>query len=290
VVLVLIGLAILALEHTRKKVPLPPTHSGAVAPALHLKLPERKAPVQARASSATVSPAKKQLLAQTARPAAPGSVAIIIDDMGSNLQEARTLISIKLPVTFSIIPSLAQAKGVAEAAHSAGTEVMVHMPMEPQGYPKQRMEQVGLLVSMENPEIEQRVRGYFTAVPFAVGANNHMGSRFTEDAEKMETVLKVLKERGVFFVDSRTSSASVGYQTARALGLKCAARQVFLDNVQEEGAIRKQLAQAAAVARKKGSAIAICHPHPSTLRVLKSMMPELARDGIIFVPASKLVG
>jgi uncharacterized protein len=161
--------------------------------------------------------------------------------------------------------------------------------MEPQGYPKQPMEKIGLLVSMEDGEIEKRVNGYFGFVPFAAGANNHMGSRFTENAEKMEVVLKVLKGKGMFFVDSRTSPASAGYRTAHALGLKCGARQVFLDNVQDEAAIGKQLAQAAAIARKKGSAIAICHPHPSTIRALKAMMPKLAREGITFVHASRIV-
>jgi hypothetical protein len=165
---------------------------------------------------------------------------------------------------------------------------MVHMPMEPEGYPRQPMEKIGLLVSMAEPDIVERVNGYFRAVPFAVGANNHMGSRFTQSAEKMDVVLKVLQGKGVFFVDSRTSPASVGYQRARALGLRCGTRQVFLDNVQDEALIGKQLAQLAAIARKKGSAIAICHPHPATIRALKALLPQLAKEGITFVHASAL--
>ena len=89
-------------------------------------------------------------------------------------------------------------------------------------------------------------------------------------------------------MDSRTSPASVGYKTARAMGLRCGTRQVFLDNVQDEAAIGKQLAEVAAIARKKGAAIAICHPHPSTLRALKAYMPELVKSGITFVYASAL--
>ena len=208
--------------------------------------------------------------------------------MGSSLKEVNALLAMKLPLTFSVIPSLAHAREVAEAAHGAGAEVMIHMPMEPEGYPRQPMEKIGLLVAMADPEIVQRVNGYFRAVPFAVGANNHMGSRFTQSAEKMEVVLKVLQEKGMFFVDSKTSPASVGYQRARALGLKCAARQVFLDNVQDEALIGKQLDQVAAIARKRGSAIAICHPHPATIRALQAMMPQLAKDGITFVHASAL--
>jgi len=286
-VAVLIAAAFFLLEHFRRSAP-PAKVVTAAAPATpHLRLPARPA-VQPQLSSAS-APAVKPHPVAAPRPKGPGQVAIIIDDMGTNLQELQALLSIKLPLTFSVIPSLAHAKGVAEAAHGAGAEVMVHMPMEPEGYPKQPMEKIGLLVAMENPEIAERVNGYFRSVPFAAGANNHMGSRFTQNAEKMGVVLKVLKGKGVFFVDSKTSPASVGYQTARALGLRCGARQVFLDNVQDEAAIGKQLAQVAAIARKKGAAIAICHPHPATIRALKARMPELARSGITFVSASDIV-
>jgi len=292
VVVALIVLAFFLLEHFRKSAPpAQPVKPAATVTGAeqtpHLKLPERPA-LQQKISSASVPVAKPHVAAAT-RPKGPGQVAIIIDDMGSSMQELQALLSIKLPLTFSVIPSLAHAKGVAEGAHRAGCEVMVHMPMEPEGYPKQRLEKIGLLLNMEAPEIQERVVGYFRSVPFAVGANNHMGSRFTQNAEKMTVVLKVLKGKGVFFVDSKTSPASVGYQTARALGLQCATRQVFLDNVQDEAAIGRQLAEVAAIARKKGAAIAICHPHPATIRALQSAMPELARSGITFVYASRIV-
>jgi uncharacterized protein len=282
--------AFFLLEHIRNPT-APPTEKEKVetksSPTPRQRIPQRTAALQQKVSTAAL-PAVKPPVHAITHPKGHGQVAIIIDDMGASMHEAQSLISIKLPLTFSVIPSLAHAKGVAEAAHGAGAQVMVHMPMEPEGYPKQRLEQIGLLLTMEAPEIEERVNGYFQSVPFAVGANNHMGSRFTQDAEKMNVVLKVLKGKGMFFVDSKTSPASVGYQTARALGLKCASRQVFLDNVQDEAAIGKQLEQAIAIARKKGAAIAICHPHPSTIRALQSLMPELARSGITFVHASDL--
>jgi polysaccharide deacetylase 2 family uncharacterized protein YibQ len=287
----LIALSFFLLERFRSSAPPAKVVTG-VAPAPRLRLPPHvvpphAAPTQQKLSSVS-APAVKPHPVTTPKPKGTGEVAIIIDDMGSSMQELRALLSIKLPLTFSVIPSLAHAKGVAEAAHGAGAEVMVHMPMEPDGYPKQRLEKIGVLLNMEDPEIVERVNGYFRSVPFAVGANNHMGSRFTQDADKMEVVLKVLKGKGVFFVDSKTSPASVGYRTARALGLRCGVRQVFLDNVQDEALIGKQLAQVAAIARKRGAAIAICHPHPATIRALKAMMPELARSGIVFVHASAL--
>jgi len=290
-VLVLVALLIAScfylLEHTRRSAPPAPAPRAAL-PSAYLKIPPRPAPHHARLSSAAL-PVPKAHVAVVPHAVGPGSVALIIDDMGASLKEVNELLSIGLPLTFSVIPSLTHAKGVAQAAHGAGAEVMIHLPMEPEGYPRQPLEKAGLLLSMADPEITERVNGYFGLVPFAVGANNHMGSRFTQSAEKMDVVLKVLQGKGVYFVDSKTSPASVGYARARALGLRCGSRQVFLDNVQDEVLIGKQLAQVAAIARKKGSAIAICHPHPATIRALKAMLPQLARDGITFVHVSKLV-
>lgn len=233
------------------------------------------------------SPGKK-----TAAPVArhlSGSVAVIVDDMGSSLKEARELLAINMPITFSIIPGLPRVKSVAAAAKSAGREVMVHIPMEPQGYPQQRLELNGLLVSQSEDEITSRTVALLNAVPGAVGANNHMGSRFTEQEEKMLPVLKVLKERGLFFIDSRTSPGSTGYAAAERLGIKAATRNVFLDNQQDVAAIKKQLYAAAEMARKNGGVIAICHPHKATIAALKEAMPELGTAGIKFVSARELV-
>lgn len=218
-----------------------------------------------------------------------GSMAIIVDDMGSSLQEARKLLAIQIPLTFSIIPGLPKASAVAEAARSAGAKVMVHLPMEPQGYPRQRLEENGLLVRYSVDEITARTEALLAAVPDAVGANNHMGSRFTEVEEKMLPVLKVLKAKGLYFIDSRTSPRSVGFALAEREGVKTATRNVFLDNEQDVAAIRRQLLAAAEMARRKGSVIAICHPHPSSIQALQEAMPELQNRGIRFVAAGDLV-
>ena len=221
--------------------------------------------------------------------AGSGNVAIIIDDMGSSLDEVWTLMAINVPLSFSIIPGLSKTKEVAEEAHRKGYQVMIHLPMEPQGYPQQRLEKNGLLLSQSDAEITQRINGYFRAVPFAVGANNHMGSRFTEDADKMRLVLSLLKDKGFFFVDSKTSPHSVGYPMSRGMGLETAARDIFLDNVQDVQAIKRQLGLLAATARKRGSAIGICHPHKATMQALAAGLPAMKRDGITFVNVSELV-
>ena len=219
----------------------------------------------------------------------PGTVAIIVDDMGSSVREVNELMEIRLPLTFSIIPSLAREKGVAEAAHAKGYQVMIHIPMEPQGYPHQRMEKSGLLLSQSDDEIKKRLNGFLKEIPYAIGANNHMGSRFTEDKVKMETVLGFLKERGLFYIDSKTTPHSVGYSLAREMGLETASRNVFIDNVQDVEAIKTQLEQLAGMARRKGVAIGICHPHKATITALTTAMPELRKSGINFVYAADLV-
>lgn len=216
-------------------------------------------------------------------------LAIIIDDMGSSLSEARSLVAIKVPLTFSIIPGLRVDKEVAAYAATHKIETMIHIPMQPKGWPALRLEANGLLVSMDAGELQERVSGFINHFPGAVGVNNHMGSEFTEQEEKMAAVLQTLKKKNLFFIDSVTSPESVGLRVAQRLGIRSARRNVFLDNEQERGYILGQLNQAARLARKKGSAIAICHPHPVTIAVLAAALPELAGQGVRLVPASQLV-
>jgi len=218
-----------------------------------------------------------------------GTVAVIVDDMGNSMHEADALLAIGVPVTFSIIPGFAKGKEVAEAAHRKGGEVMLHIPMEPKGYQQKPFEKNGLLLALSDEEIEKRVAGYLGTVPYVVGANNHMGSRFTEDRPKMLIVLSVLKGKGLFFIDSKTTPSSVGDKVARETGVPTASRNVFLDNEQDVTAIKAQLEKLAAMARKTGSAIGICHPHKTTLQALTATLPVLKAEGINFVYASALV-
>ena len=216
-------------------------------------------------------------------------MAIIVDDMGSSIHEAEALVGIGVPITFAIIPGLGKVRGVAETARRSGTEVMLHIPMEPKEYQQKPFEKNGLLLAMSDQEIGKRLNGFTGMVPYAVGANNHMGSRFTEDRAKMATVIKILKEMDLFFIDSKTSPASVGERVAREMGVPTASRHVFLDNIQEVGAIRVQLEQLAAMARRNGSAIGICHPHKTTIQALAATLPAMKQSGITFVSASALV-
>ncbi len=249
----------------------------------------KSSPVQENYTAAVIPSYTPKEKPKQRRVLKPGSVAIVIDDMGASLQELATLTNLKVPLTFSVIPQLPHATEVAEAAHARGYEVMLHIPMEPKGYPQRKLEKDGLLISLSDEEIARQLRRYLELVPHAVGANNHMGSRFTEDTSRMLPVMQLLKQKGLFFLDSKTTSLSVGYSLAHELGMKSASRNVFLDNVQEVGAIRAQLQLLAQVARKRGSAIAIGHPHKATIEALTQALPLLSAQGITFVKLSQVV-
>lgn len=219
-----------------------------------------------------------------------GRLAIIIDDMGASMNEARALAEIGVPLTFSIIPGLRSYREVAAfSATKTGIETMLHIPMQSKGWPAKRLEINGLLVSMSSDDISERMEGFLRDIPNAVGANNHMGSEFTEHTDKMKPVMVVLKEKRLFFVDSVTSPQTVGQKVAQELGVRNARRNVFLDNEHNSTYILGQLDQAVRLARKNGSAIAICHPHSVTIKTLAGALPGLAKEGIKFVPASALV-
>ena len=278
--------------------------NGSVSPPLPMPATGNLQPQQIKPTLPPVSTAKKAVQHQLSsapvkkprgatssliKSGKPGRVAIIIDDMGTSVQEVQSLMGIGVPLTFSIIPGLSKATEVSRQARQNGYQVMIHLPMEPEGYPQRRLEKNGLLLAHSDAELRQRVVSYLQLVPGATGANNHMGSRFTANHGKMRVVLSLLKEKELYFVDSVTTSKSVGVQEARELGVKTAARQVFLDNVQDVAAIRKQLLELADKSRKRGSAIGICHPHAATIKALQEMLPELEKNGITFVTAGELV-
>lgn len=216
-------------------------------------------------------------------------LAIIIDDMGNSLQEARSLAGIGVPITFAIIPGLRHDREVAHYATGQGIEIMIHMPMQSKEYPQRRLEANGLLLEQSDDELRSRVLDYLNTLPQAVGANNHMGSGFTEHPDKMRVVLKLLKEKGLFYIDSITTPKTTGLKVAAELRLPASRRDVFLDNEQNEEYIRGQLEQAVARARKSGHAIAICHPHPATISTLTKTLPELQSKGVTLVKITKLV-
>jgi polysaccharide deacetylase 2 family uncharacterized protein YibQ len=216
-------------------------------------------------------------------------LAIVVDDMGSSVQEARSLASIGVPINFAIIPGLRYDREVADFATGQGIEILLHMPMQPKEYPKRRLESNGLLLEQSDGELRNRLNSYLEILPQAAGANNHMGSGFTENSEKMRVVLGALKENKLFFLDSITTPLTVGPKIAAELGMRHARRDVFLDNEQNEVYIRGQIAQAVKRARKTGQAIAICHPHPQTISTLMKILPTLGQQGVVLVNISQII-
>jgi polysaccharide deacetylase 2 family uncharacterized protein YibQ len=297
VILLAVGAYLLNRPTGKAPSPLPPAVQHAPAP------PPRPKPHPPVAKDHPVSnkvqpplqhypetaPVAEETPSDSIPPGRSGRLAIIIDDMGSSMQEARSLAGIGVPLTFSIIPGLRSYREVAAFAGSKSIETMIHIPMQPKGWPEQRLEANGLLVSMDDAAISERLVEFMRTLPTAVGANNHMGSEFTEHEDRMRVVLNTLKGKGLFFVDSVTTPRSVGMRLARELDMKTGRRGVFLDNEQDGAYIRGQLNQALRLARKTGGVIAICHPHPATIRTLEAALPGLAKQGITLVPASQLV-
>ncbi|MBZ0271497.1 divergent polysaccharide deacetylase family protein [bacterium] len=215
-------------------------------------------------------------------------VAIIIDDIGFREIHEHQLLALDAPLTFSILPYSPYGKSFAGRALSAGREIMLHMPMEPLDR-SIRPGKGGLFVEMTPDVIRQMAVANLEDIPGAKGTNNHMGSRFTSDAEKMTDVLQIVKARGLYFVDSRTSGSSIAFDVARRMGIRSAVRNVFLDHNPEYPAILNQIDVLAGIAKRQGEAIAIGHPHENTLRALRAKLPELAAAGIRLVPPSELV-
>ena len=202
-------------------------------------------------------------------------VAIVIDDMGMHRERGEQLLALDLDLTFSFLPYAPHTRALARTAELLGRDILMHLPMEPEDTKRWDPGPGALYLTMPEAALRMHVEKNLSLVPMAIGVNNHMGSRFTADREAMRTVLALLRPRGLFFIDSLTTPASVGCQVAAELGLPSRRRDVFLDNIQEEAAITRQLDQLIGVARQKGSAVAICHPYPATVAALAANSQRL---------------
>jgi polysaccharide deacetylase 2 family uncharacterized protein YibQ len=181
------------------------------------------------------------------------------------------------------------SKTLAGEAHRKGKEVILHLPMEPHGYPQIWPGEGVLLEEMDEARLLRQLSKDIEAVPHIKGVNNHMGSRLMEDPEKMEIIFSELKRRGLFFLDSRTTPQTIGLQVARSVGLKATERSIFIDNSSTEEVIKQQLEQLIQLSLSKGKAIGIGHPHPSTLKAIKEMVPKMKEKGIDIVPLSEVL-
>ncbi len=243
---------------------------------------ERAAPV---APTPTPEPAAR--IVTPSEPAPVARVAVLIDDLGPRLEDVDRLLAIGVPLSYAVLPNEPFSAEVAARLVARGAEVLCHLPMA-----AERGENPGpgaLEPGLSAARIAELTVAALEAVPGAVGINNHMGSVVTADADAMRAVMGVAAARRLFFVDSRTTPSSVAERVARELEVPTAARDVFLDAENDPDSIADELERLLALARERGAAIAIAHPHPATLELLERELPRLKARGFELVPVSYLL-
>lgn len=241
--------------------------------------------------------AKADLLAEataqpTTTPANPARpmIAIIIDDVGHRpISLIQPLLDLKVPVTFAVLPHLSHSSTNSMYLHQHLYEVMLHMPMEPDNFPKTNPGEGAILSYLNESEVRTAVRQALKSVPFVVGVNNHMGSKITANRTLMDAALEEVKEHDLYWIDSRTNPKTVAYALAKSKGMRTTERDVFLDAEESYEFTIKQLEETRVIADREGRAVAIGHPYPSTIRALRDVMPRLDREGYQFVFASRLL-
>jgi polysaccharide deacetylase 2 family uncharacterized protein YibQ len=223
-----------------------------------------------------------------AHPSPDPKLAIILDDLGSDRAAAEGIFGLPFPLTISILPDHEHSSEIARDALRRGYQVLLHLPMA--SVANEKPEALELRAGMPAAEVSSLVDQFLKDVPGVVGVNNHQGSQATTDFALMEELMPVLRERHLFYIDSRTTTATVAYETAQEFGVRSAFRNVpFLDDVAEVAAVRKQMEVALGEAREKGEAVAIGHPHPATLQALSEVLPRAQAQGVRLVFVSELV-
>ncbi|MDE2272754.1 MAG: divergent polysaccharide deacetylase family protein [Gammaproteobacteria bacterium] len=223
-----------------------------------------------------------------AAPAVHPVVAVIIDDLGNSLVEDLHAAELPGAVACAILPHTQYAVTLADACHARGKEVLLHLPM--QALDDAALGPGGISLDMTETQIQNTVRSDLKSIPYAVGVNNHEGSLISMHPGDLAWIMQTLHATGgLYFVDSYTTADSIAYQIAREHGIPAARRDVFLDDVDSEAAVRFQFNRLLDIARHKGFALAIGHPRPATLAVLNAELPRLAAQGMELVPVSVII-
>jgi polysaccharide deacetylase 2 family uncharacterized protein YibQ len=224
-----------------------------------------------------------------------GVVAVVVDDIGFEPSALASLAALDAPLALAVIPSAPHAAEAARLAREKGWDLLVHLPMDPESG---RAEKGSLGPKDGDESLRAGVLDALTRLPGALGVNNHQGSKATADARVVRAVLEVVKEKGLFFLDSRTTLASVVGVEASKLGVPCLARDVFLDDAATEsadsggapGALETAWEKGVSLAKKRGQAILIGHPRKETLAFLSEKLGLLGgKEGPRAVRVSELV-
>ena len=217
------------------------------------------------------------------------AIVLVIDDFGyRNDSVSDRFLNLPVPLTCAVLPGHSQSASIAKKAIKSGKEVIIHMPME-SSVSMTGEDEFKLKVGMTSEEIEWRLNEALKEIPEAIGINNHQGSKATTNGKVMGVVASVLKNKNKFFLDSRTSSKTVGEKTMRSVGVLTARRHIFLDNDLNIDNISKQLDKLVALSQKKGMAIGIGHVKANTLKVLEREIPILLERGFEFKFVSQVV-
>ncbi|PJA24344.1 MAG: hypothetical protein COX57_09020 [Alphaproteobacteria bacterium CG_4_10_14_0_2_um_filter_63_37] len=218
----------------------------------------------------------------------PPRLAVVIDDMGQLDPLDRRVVALPGVVTCSILPYAPHADTIARLAHDSGKPVFAHMPMEAVSG-STKTGPGTLYHTMDRQTLIQAVDAALDRVPGVEGVNNHMGSLLTADLDAMQVVMEALARRRVGFLDSRTTAQTVAQAQAQSHGIPNTKRDVFLDNEPDEIAIAIALRHAVDLARKRGYAVAIGHPHVETVAVLERLLPEIKAEGVSLVSATDVM-
>lgn len=213
-------------------------------------------------------------------------IAIIIDDIGYR-QSDEAVLTLPNNITFSILPHTPLGSEVSKKAYDKGHEIMLHLPM--QALNGKKMGPGGLTNAMDEAELKQTLENAFDSIPYAKGANNHMGSLLTQLDEPMLWVMESLKQRDLYFVDSITTRFTKAGSKANQLGVPLLRRQVFLDNDVSQLALEEQFQHLMSLAHKQGQTVVIAHPYPETIRFLKHNLYRLEKAGVDLVKISSLL-
>jgi polysaccharide deacetylase 2 family uncharacterized protein YibQ len=274
-----LALGIALYLKTRPTERVPPPAPSAPRRAEH-RPPPHRAPTAAPTAVRAPSPAAPSL--------ARARIAIVIDDLGNDREALERIARWPYRVAGAVLPVLPDSGDAARRLAASGKEVLLHLPMEPDGYPRVKPGPGVVLRSDSDERIQKTVAEDLDSVPGAVGVNNHMGSAATADPRVMRAVVRVLSERGLFLLDSRTSEATVARRIADEASLPAVSRRVFLDAVETPDGVEKAFRELIRKARTDGPALAIGHPHPATLALLERELPRLAGENVDLVTVTSL--
>ncbi len=216
------------------------------------------------------------------------TISVIIDDLGSDRIHNQQAIHLPGAFTYAILPNQPYSRWIAELAHQSHKEIMLHLPM--QAIKAKESQISGILTcAMNQASFKHTLLNDLAAIPYIHGINNHKGSLLSQNKRNMAWLMETIKASNLYFIDSRTTPLSVAERTAQQYHVPSLRRDVFLDTVLTYQAIDKQFKRLVHIAKTKGYALAIAHPHALTLRYLSSIPQTLANQGIAFVPVSKLI-